>query len=151
MYSRLSPWDLFSTTAAMFVSGFDGIKCQAALMRRTLIFADIFSVLMPPRDSDSDQLTSACTPPPSSPPFLSTATLLLYDPNGHHARSNAARCCFSPVSSSFSHFLLGFFRAPSPETQRLSCKRKSLSCSRYTSLRTAIHSKPPCHRVTRGF
>ncbi|KAJ7800135.1 hypothetical protein B0H14DRAFT_3490937 [Mycena olivaceomarginata] len=94
-------------------------------------------------------------PPPrlSPPPFLPAviAALLLYDPNGHHAPSNAACCCLSPASSSFSQFLLGFFRSPSPGTRRLSCKQKSLSCSRYTSLQTAIHGKPPCHRVTRRF
>jgi hypothetical protein len=56
----------------------------------------------------------------------------------------------SPASSSFSQFLLGFFRAPFPGTRRLSCKQKSLPCSRYTSLRLAIHGKPPLHRVTRG-
>ncbi|KAJ7738431.1 hypothetical protein B0H14DRAFT_3516007 [Mycena olivaceomarginata] len=61
-------------------------------MRRNPIFADIFSVLTPSHDSDSDQLTSVCAPPLSSPPFLSAATaaLLLYDPNGHHAPCNAA-------------------------------------------------------------
>ncbi|KAF8137929.1 hypothetical protein K438DRAFT_732700 [Mycena galopus ATCC 62051] len=88
----------------------------------------------------------ASTPPLSSlsdvsharPPFFSAAAvaLLLYDPNGHHASSNVACCCLSPASSFFSQFLLGFFRSPSPG---LSCKQKSLSCSRYISLRTAIH------------
>ncbi|KAF8215099.1 hypothetical protein K438DRAFT_770418 [Mycena galopus ATCC 62051] len=87
-------------------------------------------------------------PRPPSVPLRCRRHSAALRPNGHYAPSNAASCCLSPASSSFSQQLLGFFRAPSPRTRRLSCKQRSLSCSRYTSLWTAI--QPPCHRVTRG-
>ncbi|KAJ7700597.1 hypothetical protein B0H14DRAFT_3904300 [Mycena olivaceomarginata] len=50
------------------------------------------SALFHGQEDNGGDLTSACTPPLSSPPFLSAAlaALLLYDPNGHHAPSNAA-------------------------------------------------------------
>jgi hypothetical protein len=62
---------------------------------------------------DSYALDATTSLTHTTPPFLSAApvALLLYDPNGHHAPSNAACRCLSPASSSFSQFLLGAFLA----------------------------------------
>ncbi|KAJ7786809.1 hypothetical protein B0H14DRAFT_3893513, partial [Mycena olivaceomarginata] len=97
---RLSSKTKQTTTAVCTGHSFsfcDGIERQAALLTHTT-----------PTPTSSPR---ACTPSTastlslSSRPFLSAATAtLLYDPNGHHAPSNAACCCLSPASSSFGAF-----------------------------------------------
>ncbi|KAJ7800260.1 hypothetical protein B0H14DRAFT_1695139 [Mycena olivaceomarginata] len=57
-------------------------------------------------------------------------------PGADATTHSAIACCWlSPASSSFSQYLLALF----PGTRRLSCKQGSLSCLRYTSLRTAVY------------
>ncbi|KAJ7699713.1 hypothetical protein B0H14DRAFT_3904527 [Mycena olivaceomarginata] len=155
MYSRLGPWDRCARPGSLprprgprrpFVSGFDSIERRAALMCRNPIFADIFSVLTPPHDSDSDQLTSACTPPLSSPPFLSAATaaLLLYDPNGHHAPSNAAFLSLAPTIAAchaHTHHVRQRPQPPPPPytSAPTSCSRYGIEC-----IQTRLCPRPPC-------
>ncbi|KAJ7810649.1 hypothetical protein B0H14DRAFT_1482584 [Mycena olivaceomarginata] len=150
MYSRLGPWDRCARQEdhggdvyRPFVSGFDGIE------RRSLISSRFLRPVPTSLTHTTPTATSSPRParrllssplPPLCCSMTQTATI-------RHPTLLVAASHQRPPSQ----FLLGFFRAPAPGTRCLSCKQKSLSCSRYTSLRTAIHGKPPCHRVTGGF